>query len=255
MKVTSALTTVNTLFEEESSHDNSAEVNRKRIQSGKATSDLIVSAHVGGNAEVFPQILALHVPKNSVVADVTWGKGVFWKNVPEGLYEVKATDIATGTDCRNLPYENTSIDCVILDPPYMEGFYRKNTSHKAGSGTHTAFREAYSNGDESNDSYKGTKKWHGVVTDMYFQAGAEAYRVLKDKGVLIIKCQDEVSANLQWLTHVEIINHYEELGFYTKDLFIIVRPNKPGVSRLVSQRHARKNHSYFIVFIKKPKTV
>lgn len=253
MKIMAELTETGTLFENEASYQKSIEAGRKRTQGGKATSDLIVSAHVGGNAEVFPQILELHVPKNSVVADVTWGKGVFWKNVPKGLYDVKATDIATGTDCRNLPYEDGSIDCEVLDPPYMEGFYRKNTNHKAGSGTHSAFREAYSNGDESNDKYKGTRKWHGAVTDMYFQAGVEAYRVLKDKGILIVKCQDEVSANLQWLTHVEIINHYEELGFYTKDLFIIVRPNKPGVSRLVSQRHARKNHSYFIVFIKKSK--
>jgi hypothetical protein len=255
MKIMAELTEVFTLFENDASHPKSTEKDRKRTQGGKATSDLIVSAHIGGNAEVFLQILELHVPENSVVADVTWGKGVFWKNVPKGLYDVRATDIATGTDCRDLPYENGSIDCVVLDPPYMEGFYRKNTNHKAGSGTHTAFREAYSNGDESNDAYRGTRKWHGAVTDMYFQAGAEAYRVLKDKGVLIVKCQDEVSANLQWLTHVEIINHYEELSFYTKDLFIVVRPNKPGVSRLVSQRHARKNHSYFIVFIKKSKIV
>jgi DNA methylase len=254
MKLMTEPTEADTLFENDASYQKSMGVDRKRIQGGKATSDLTVSAHVGGNAEIFPQILELHVPKNSVVADVTWGKGVFWKHVPAGLYDVKASDIATGTDCRNLPYEDSSIDCVVLDPPYMEGFYRKNKSHKAGSGTHSAFREAYSNGNESSDKYRGTKKWHGAVTDMYFQAGGEAYRVLKDKGALIIKCQDEVSANLQWLTHVEIINHYEGLGFYTKDLFIVVRPNKPGVSRLISQRHARKNHSYFIVFIKKSKT-
>jgi DNA modification methylase len=135
----------------------------------------------------------------------------------------------------------------------MEGFYRKDVNHKAGSGTHAAFRDAYSNGDENNDKYKGMRKWHGAVTDMYFRAGVEAYRVLKNKGVLIVKCQDEVSANLQWLTHVEIINKYEEMGFYTKDLFVVLRPNKPGVSRLVSQRHARKNHSYFLIFVKQSK--
>jgi DNA modification methylase len=85
---------------------------------------------------------------------------------------------------------------------------------------------------------------------MYFRAGQEAYRVLKTKGVLIVKCQDEVSGGKQWLTHVEIINEYEKYGFYTKDLFVVVRNNRPGVSRLKSQVHARKNHSYFLVFIK-----
>ena len=70
---------------------------------------------------------------------------------------------------------------------------------------------------------------------------------------MIVKCQDEVSANRQWLTHVEIISHYEQLGFYTKDLFVVVRQNKAGVSRLLKQVHARKNHSYFLVFVKIPK--
>ncbi len=62
--------------------------------------------------------------------------------------------------------------------------------------------------------------------------------------------QDEVSANRQHLTHVEIINDYQSIGFYAKDLFVLVRPNRPAVSRMKKQVHARKNHSYFIVFVK-----
>ena len=226
---------------------------KKRTQGGVSTSDLIMSTHIGGNADIFPEILGLHVPVGSLIADVTYGKGVFWHNVPANAYTVKATDIATGVDCRDLPYQNNSIDCVILDPPYMEGFYRKTTSQKAGSGTHTSFREAYSNGNEvnGNSKKKGTAKWHGAVTDMYFHAGQEAFRVLKKRGVLIVKCQDEVSGGKQWLTHVEIINEYEKYGFYTKDLFVVVRNNRPSVSRIKKQVHARKNHSYFLIFIKK----
>lgn len=228
----------------------------KRIQGGKATSDLIMSAHLSGNAEVFPQILALHVPTGSKIADVTYGKGVFWRNVSRSDYELVASDISMGIDCRNLPYDSGSLDCVVLDPPYMEGFYRKQNGQKAGSGTHSAFRDAYSNGDEINQDKvnTGTKKWHGAVTEMYFSASREAHRVLRKKGVLIVKCQDEVSAGKQWLTHVEIINELEGIGFYTKDLFVVVRTNKPAVSRLKRQVHARKNHSYFLVFIKKTKS-
>lgn len=226
---------------------------KKRKQGGEATSDLIMSAYLAGNADVFPEILELHVPKGSIIADVTWGKGVFWRNIPDGKYKLLATDISTGVDCRNLPYEKNSIDCVVLDPPYMEGFYRKENSHKAGSGTHSAFSNAYSNGDEVNDDTEnvGTKKWHAAVTDIYYKAGSEAYRVLRKNGILIVKCQDEVSAGKQWLTHVEIINEYEKNGYYTKDLFIVMRMNKPSVSRLKKQVHARKNHSYFLVFTKK----
>src|SRR5439155_2969491 len=89
------------------------------------------------------------------------------------------------------------------------------------------------------------------VIDLYCKAGREAHRVLKPNGVLIAKCQDEVSANKQRLTHVEIITAYESLGFYTKDLFVVVRTNRAGVSRLKKQEHARKNHSYFLVFQKR----
>jgi hypothetical protein len=221
---------------------------RRRSPGGIATSNLVFSAYVGTNADIFPYVLALHVPEGSVVADVTYGKGVFWKNVPRTKYTLLPSDIAEGTDCRVLPYKSNTIDCVVLDPPYMEGFFRADHSEKAGAGSHRAFREHYSNGDE----YDGGPKWHAAVLELYFKAGKEAHRVLKNGGVFIVKCQDEVSANRQNLTHVELINEFERLGFYMKDLFVVVRPNRPGVSRLKKQVHARKNHSYFLVFIKTP---
>ena len=221
----------------------------RRVQGGIATSDVTLSAHIGGNADVFAQILHLHVPQGAIVADVTWGKGVFWQKVREGTYDVRATDIAMGVDCRELPYLDGKIDCLVLDPPYMEGFYRKASSQKAGGGNYSAFREHYANGHEKPEN----AKWHDAVTELYRKAGREAFRVLKRNGVLIVKCQDEVSANRQRLTHVEIINDYESIGFYAKDLFVVVRSNKPAVARLKKQIHARKNHSYFLVFIKESK--
>ena len=68
--------------------------------------------------------------------------------------------------------------------------------------------------------------------------------------MFIVKCQDEVSANKQWLTHVEIINDCSEIGFYCKDLFVLMRTNKAGITRVKKQVHARKNHSYFLIFTK-----
>jgi len=223
---------------------------KRRVQGGETTSDLVLSAHVAGNAAVFPHVLKLHVPEGSRIADVTWGQGVFWNNVDMSKYTVVPSDIAAGIDCRHLPYADASLDCVVLDPPYMEGFYREDQEHKAGSGTHQSFSTAYSNGTEVDTKYKGTRKWHGAVVDMYLDASREAYRALRHKGILIVKCQDAVSANRQWLTHVEIINQCESMGFYSKDLFIVLRTGKPAVSRIKKQVHARKNHSYFLVFVK-----
>lgn len=217
---------------------------KKRVAGGATTSDLVLSAHTATNDKVFPEILKLHTPLGSTVADVTYGLGVFWKEVPKQNYKLLATDLKTGVDCRKLPYKNATIDCLVLDPPYMEGLFRKNTGHLAGNGTYKAFRSAYSNGQTTNDG----PKYHDAVLDLYFKAGKEASRVLKKNGTMIVKCQDEVSANKQRLTHVELINEYAKMGFFCKDLFVVVRQNKPAVSRLKKQVHARKNHSYFLIF-------
>ena len=219
---------------------------RRKSPTGKTTSNVVCSAAVGLNEDLFPQILELHVPHGATVADVTYGKGIFWKKVPTDAYTLLATDIATGTDCRELPYTSGSLDCVVLDPPYMEGLFRKDKRNLAGGGTYSAFRDTYSNGEPTED----TPKYHAAVLDLYVKAGVEAARVLKPYGVFIVKCQDEVSANVQNLTHVELVNEYSTLGFYAKDLFVLVRSNRPAVSRMLRQEHARKNHSYFLVFLK-----
>jgi hypothetical protein len=240
------------------------ETTGRRRQGGIPTSRVVMSATVGGNAEVFAEIADLHIRHRSVIADVTYGMGVFWQNVPRGRYDLLLSDldakcardlrhdvpVRTGIDCRSLPYQDREIDCVVLDPPYMEGLFRGHTDHMAGSGTHAAFRNAYSNGKPTAAMETGPK-WHQAVTDLYFKAILEAYRVLRKGGVLIVKCQDEVSANKQRLTHVEIITAAESIGLYAKDLFVVVRPNRPVISRLKKQVHARKNHSFFLVFEKR----
>lgn len=216
-----------------------------RVASGISTNDLVHSAHTGNNDEIFPSIVKLHVPKGARVADVTYGGGVFWRNVEKNHCELVASDVATGVDCRDLPYDDASFDALVLDPPYMHT--PGGTAHQG----HQNFEKYYrNNGGEAGSE----KKYHEAVLDLYYRAGQEASRVLKDEGVFIVKCQDEVCANRQRLTHVEIINEYATYGFVCKDLFVLVRKGKPGVSRMLKQVHARKNHSYFLVFVKpKPK--
>jgi len=214
-------------------------VSPRRIQGGVPTTDLILSARTAGNAEIFPSVLKLHVPEGWTVADVTHGGGVFWRNVDKAKYRLLATDIKQGVDCRKLPYESGTIDAVVLDPPYMEGATR-NTAYQSG-------QQAFSNYYGLQEIKQTGDRYHGAILRLYLDACAEAARVLKQSGVLIVKCQDEVCANKQRLTHVEIINALLA-EWHCKDLFVVVRTNRPVVSRLLRQVHARKNHSYFLVF-------
>lgn len=218
----------------------------RRTQGGEATSKLVTSCHLGDNSGIFPQILDLHVPKGSIVADITYGRGVFWKNVPKDEYTLLPSDLKLGMSWDNLPYEDQSVDAIVFDPPYMEGLYRKTKEALAGSGSHKAFQSAYSNGDVQAE--KPQRKYHDAVLEAYLSVIPEIKRLLRPSGKFIVKCQDEVSANRQKLTHVELIWAYEHHGFYCKDLFVVMRTNAPVVSRLIKQEHARKSHSYFLVF-------
>jgi hypothetical protein len=133
------------------------------------------------------------------------------------------------------------MDCVVLDPPYM---------HTPGGTAHVNHQN-YEGYYRNNGTDNGTgEKYHEAVLALYFAAGREARRILKNGGVFIVKCADEVCANKQRLTHVELINEFVSMQFLVEDLFVLVRSNKPGVSRILKQMHARKNHSYFLVFRK-----
>lgn len=213
-------------------------------KAGKQTAakDLVLSAQVSANDAVFERLMRLHVADGATVADVTWGKGTFWKKIPKSRYVVLASDLKTGTDCRRLPYHDGSVDCVVLDPPYMEGFFRPNKGQLAH--TQSDFRDRYSNG-QVLETYG--LKYHAAVLDLYKRAAVEAWRVLREGGTLIVKCQDEVSNHKQNLTHVEIINELA-VQYYCKDLFVVVRRDTPHGKRIHKQQHARKNHSYFLVF-------
>ena len=84
------------LFEDEKTNEK-----KRKVVNGSPTNKLVFSAYQGNNGDIFPEILKLYVKKKSIIADVTYGKGAFWKLVPSEIYNVYATDLKTGIDCRN----------------------------------------------------------------------------------------------------------------------------------------------------------
>ena len=84
---------------------------------------------------------------------------------------------------------------------------------------------------------------------MYAQAYIEAYRVLRKGGFLIVKCMDQVMSGKQTWMHTEMQRLAEILGFKNKDLFVMVMNGTPTMRHNI-QKHARRNHSYFLVLNK-----
>ena len=75
----------------------------------------------------------------------------------------------------------------------------------------------------------------------------EALRVLKEDSILIIKCQDEIDGGKQYWNHIILLNDIVKLGPRCIDMFILIQKGGP-IMRHKYQIHAKKNHSYFLVF-------
>lgn len=178
------------------------------------------------NAQMIRNALTLYVPPGAVIADVTYGRGVFWKDTNRTGYTLLASDIQTGVDFRALPYADDSIDCLVLDPPYMHG----------GATVKESINTCYKNENGSHES----------VLRLYAGGILEAARVLKKKGIILIKCQDEIESGKQRMSHVEILSLLTTFGFAMLDLMVLIQSTIPAM-RETYQKSARKNHSYLII--------
>jgi DNA modification methylase len=185
------------------------------------------------NEEAFARLIRLYAREGQTIADVTFGRGVFWKHVSQMLYDVKASDLMDGIDFRALPYTEASIDVVVLDPPYRYT-PAKNQAHVADA--------------QYQLQASAPTRTQGVV-ELYLDGMREANRVLKQGGFLFVKCQDTVQDGKQIWTHVDLINAADGLGYAVRDLLVVTNDTAPA-TRWSFQRHLRKHHSYFLVLRK-----
>jgi hypothetical protein len=94
-----------------------------------------------------------------------------------------------------------------------------------------------------NRCYYNATVGHEAVLRLYAGGILEADRVLKRGGLIIVKSQDEIESGRQRLTHIELINLLEMLGFLIRDVFVLVQATIP----VMREKSARKNHSFAIV--------
>jgi len=170
--------------------------------------------------------------------DATYGMGNFYKgNVKEPLIKSdispKFSDVKK-IDSTSIPFKTSSILSIIFDPPFVVG-----PSKFPG-----IIRDKYG-------CYKDVKSLWG----MYYKSMEEFYRILNNGGFLIFKCQDIVSSGKNWFTHVEIMNYAYKIGFYPRDLFVLLAKHRLNSPSMKNQKHARKYHSFFWVLEKSKQKV
>jgi len=192
--------------------------------------------------EIIRDILYLHGNGNYIDCDLTYSIGNFYKKgLPKPRYKFdkfpQRKDVIKAT-ADNIPLENESCKIVMFDPPFVI----------AG--------ETYKDNDEGSSiiskRFEGFKDFADLKT-MYESALKEIYKVMNDKGLLIFKCQDIVSSGKNHFSHCLIMNIALEIGYYPKDLFLLLAKNRINAfngEKWKNQYHARKYHSYFWVFEK-----
>ena len=80
--------------------------------------------------------------------------------------------------------------------------------------------------------------------------------VLNKNGILIFKCQDKISSGKQYMSHCFIYNEAVKVGFYPKDMFVLLAKNRLVADwQKKNQKNSRKFHSYFWVFEKSNKEI
>lgn len=189
--------------------------------------------------EIIKNILQLHCNGENIECDPTYSKGVFYKklNRPKYTFDLYPQDnITIKADCRHLPLSDNSINILMFDPPFVIGSGPSLNNSIEGQSIIQKRFTGFKSGEE--------------LWKFYRESLDEFYRVIKNGGILIVKSQDVIACSKQWLSHIEIINYAYKIGFYPKDIFILNAKNRLISGKVKNQQHARKYHSYFLVFKK-----
>ena len=194
--------------------------------------------------ELIRNILTLHVPSKKIDLDCTYSKGNFYKGTGVEAPQLKfdICPMCKGViraDARHLPVEGNSIGCMIFDPPFLSS---KGPSLNIDVKRTNIIAKRFG-------TYSTERELHQFYTD----ALQEAHRILQGNGILIFKCQDKVSSGKQYMTHCFVYNEAVRVGFYPKDLFVLLAKSRAISGKVQKQLHARKYHSYFWVFEKTSK--
>lgn len=166
--------------------------------------------------------------------DPTYGYGVWWSVwrprmlVGHDANPAKAPDGAL--DFRDLPYPRAAFDAVAFDPPYKLNGTPDDT-------------------DGGQDERFGVDERASVAERMALirDGMTEQARVLTRRGMLLVKCQDQVvSGRIYWQTD-ELTALADELGFDKVDRFDLLGGGRPQPGDR-GQKHAYYRPSTLLVF-------
>ena len=180
--------------------------------------------------EIINNILHLYNNDNPIDLDPCFNLGMFYKKNKVKLpkYKSDIKPVVPGvelSDVRKLNFCN-ELQCIIFDPPFLV----------SGKNSKMGLRYGFFENVE-------------LLKKFYIDSFISLQRALKNKGILIVKCQDFVNGRRNYFIIDYVFTLARDFNFKVLDLFILLSKTRP--TKIKKQQHARKYHSYFIVLKKK----
>lgn len=206
-------------------------------------SDLIRSTSFS-QKEILYNIMRLHNNGEGFECDITYSSGKFYSNekeeitVPQPKIKMDVCplfeDVIKIEPLKPLPLEDNSISSIVIDLPFV--IAPRNLKSKEGS---NVMINRFSSFYPMNELFENYYFWL-----------KEAYRVLKDDGICVFKCQATITSARQLMTPEYSWLMATACGFYTLDQFFLLAKNRLHSGKIKKQQHARKFTSTVYVFKK-----
>lgn len=143
----------------------------------------------------------------------------------------------------DLPLEDGSIESIVIDLPFVIS---------CGPSMQTPDYDENGKKVKNNLISRRFACYYPVANLLksYKHWIENAYRVLKEDGILVFKCQNTITGSKFLATPYYSRLIAESVGFDTLDEFILLAKNRLISGKVIKQQHARSYHSYFLVFKK-----
>ncbi len=202
--------------------------------------------------EILKNIIDLHNSGRPFDVDITYSTGGFYKKskssdivIEEPILkfdvEPLSEDVSKLEPWGNIPIENESVESVIFDPPFICAPRNSKSVTEPKDGSNIIFKRF--------SSYYPIYELHAS----YAHWISEAYRVLKNNGIFVFKCQNTISGGKFYANEEYAWMESERAGFCTIDKFNLLAKARLLSGKIKKQEHARNFNSVFWVFKKDTK--
>lgn len=197
----------------------------------------------GSDAELLEKMLDFYPRREpEAILDATVNAGRFWRGSDRpvvGMDIDSAFEPTIVADNRDMPCADASFDVVVYDPPHIgnQGRDKSCKDFESRFGATVPFLKA--------ENYSP-----GVLYPAFCR---EAHRVLVPEGVLFAKITDIVNNHRYQWCHLLMIGAAVAAGFTACDMIVKVRKGPMRSTKWKVAHHARKRHTFWLVFRKSEK--